>query len=267
MIEPFAKADLGRIAYLQPDGWQDIVTYFRFYLETPFCRPLKIEDGGQVVTVGCVILHQQTAWLAHIIVAEDMRRKGLGLAMTEELVRQADRNGRDRQLLIATKMGRPLYEQLGFRLSCEYLAYGPHDAHDFSPSSRARPVQRADVPGILELDRQASGEGRQELMALHTDGGWVTADGDGSELRGFYLPAMDEGLVVARDEDAGLALMQTRLAIRDKSAVMPAGNGVANTYLQDRGLQVTRRLARMVRHGDDPLNQQMLFNRIGGHLG
>jgi hypothetical protein len=125
-------------------------------------------------------------------------------------------------------------------------------------------VEPADLKTILELDRKASGEGRSTLLKGHIDGGIVIDDGD---LRGFYLPAMDEGLVVAGDAEAGLALMQLRMATSDKSVVLPVGNEMANAYLLDQGLVVRRRLARMVRNGADPLNQQMLFNRIGGHVG
>jgi GNAT superfamily N-acetyltransferase len=264
MIRHFEENDLARIGQLQPDGWQDIATYFRFYLDSPFCHPLKIEDGGRIVALGCVILHEATAWLSHIIVAEDARRRGLGLAMTEELIAQAERDGRHTQLLIATDMGRPLYERLGFRFSCEYRDYGLHDPDVVAPLPLARPVEPADLKTILELDRKASGEGRSTLLKGHIDGGIVIDDGD---LRGFYLPAMDEGLVVAGDAEAGLALMQLRMATSDKSVVLPAGNEMANAYLLDQGLVVRRRLARMVRNGADPLNQQMLFNRIGGHVG
>ena len=264
MIESFEKADLGRIAHLQPDGWQDIVTYFRLYLDASFCRPLKIEGDGQVVALGCVILHEYTAWLSHIIVAENVRRQGLGLAMTEELIAQAEQDGLGTQLLIATDLGRPLYERLGFRFACEYRDYGKRDPGVATPSPLARPTEPADIAAILELDGEASGEGRSELLSGHTDGGWVINDGS---LRGFYLPAMDEGLVVARDAEVGIALMQLRMSTSDKAVVLPAGNEAANDYLLGQGLEVKRRLARMVRNGADPLNQQMLFNRIGGHVG
>jgi GNAT superfamily N-acetyltransferase len=264
MIQPFTQTDLEGIDYLQPEGWQDIVAYFRFYLESPFCHPLKVEDGGRVVAVGSVILHEETAWLAHIIVAEDMRRKGLGFAMTQELITQAEQIGRSRQLLIATSMGRPLYERLGFRLSCEYLDYGRCDGAGVTPSAPLKPLEPADVAALLELDREASGEGRSRLLSMHTEGGQVVDD---AGLRGFYLPALDEGLVVARDAGAGLALMRLRMASCEKPVVLPAANEAANALLHDCGRAPNRRLARMVRNGEDPLQQHMLFNRIGGHVG
>ncbi len=265
MIEPFTAPDLERIAYLQPDVWQDIVPYFRFYLEATFCRPLKIENADRIAAIGSVIMHAETAWLSHIIVAPDMRRQGLGLAMTRALIDEAENNGRNTQLLIATRMGRPLYEHLGFHLSCEYLSYQQHRPGKVEPSLPVRRIKPADIPGIMALDYSASGEDRHKLLSVHAGTGWVcTGTGD---IRGFYLPGIGEGLIVAQDVEAGLALMELRLASNDTVAALPSDNHAANRFLHDQGLAPERTLARMVRNGDDLLVPDMVFNRIGGHVG
>jgi len=55
MIQPFTKADVARMSHLQPDGWQNIVTLFQFYVEADFCLPLKIEDNNRIVAIGSLI--------------------------------------------------------------------------------------------------------------------------------------------------------------------------------------------------------------------
>jgi GNAT superfamily N-acetyltransferase len=268
MIQPFTADDLLRIAHLQPDGWQDIGPFFRFYLDDPICRAYKIEEQRRIVAVGALILHVETAWLAHVIVAPEMRRKGLGMLMTQKLVTSAETYGRVTQLLIATKMGEPLYGRLGFGRSCDYLFYHPPVPGQYEhPPEGVRRLKPSDIPQIMAMDRSASGEDRQSLLSGFTGNGQVYTATDDKEIRGFYLPEFGEGLVVAQDSEAGQALMKLRLAEAKAAPVLPDANYAGNQLLQDLGLEVKGSTARMVRNGADPLQPEMLFNRIGGHLG
>lgn len=267
MIEPFTIDDLSRIAHLQPEGWQDIGPFLRFYVSAPYCRAYKVEDGQGIAALGAFILHASTAWLAHIIVAPEMRRKGLGVRMTRHLIDSCEELGRDTQLLIATKMGEPLYGQLGFQRSCDYRFYHLPPRIEDEPPGEVRRVEPADIPEIMALDKEASGEDRRGLLAACTNYGLVYPGTGGERIRGYYLPSLSEGLVVARDEEAGQALMRHRLARADAAPVLPAGNRAANQWLGGMGLGVKNTAVRMVRNGVDPLKPDMLFNRIGGHLG
>jgi len=267
MTQLFTPADLTRISHLQPDGWQDVMTFFGFYLEASFCLPLKIENRDRIVAVGSLILHEHTAWLAHIIVDPEIRRKGFGQAITEELTSAAEKRGRNIQLLIATEMGAPLYERFGFQRSCDYMFYHePVHGAAYEPS-QIRQLKPADVPEIFTLDRRASGEDRSTLVARYINSGWVYAGSERGKVRGFFLPKLGEGTIVAQDAEAGSALMKLRLAKTKTAPVLPAGNSAANRFLIDSGLKTRSSAVRMVRNGDDPLDHDMVFNRIGGHLG
>lgn len=267
MIQPFTNADLSRISHLQPSGWQDIEPFLRFYVNDTNCRAYKIEDEQRIVAIGAFVLHAETAWLAHIIVAPEMRRKGLGVLMTRHLIDSAETHGRATQLLIATSMGQPLYKQLGFCTSCDYLFYNPVTPVDALSTSGLRPLVSNDLPEILALDREASGEDRGNLFPGHTTNGLVYTGAGDNDIRGFYLPELGEGLVVARDAEAGQVLMQSRLAEANAAPVLPAGNQAAQQWLKNMGAKLKNSTARMVRNGADPLKPKMLFNRIGGHLG
>jgi GNAT superfamily N-acetyltransferase len=267
MIKPFTIADVDRIAGLQPEGWEDIMEFFRFYVEAPFCLPLKLEDADRVLAVGNLILHAGTGWLAHIIVAREQRRQGLGAAITRELMATAEGHGRTTLLLIATAMGAPLYERLGFRRSCDYTFYEARGRIDTPVPPLVRPLEPPDVPAILALDRRATGEDRRQLLASGGWRGWIHEGPDRGELRGYYLPDLGEGTIVAQDADAGAALMAVRLATTGTRPVVPAGNVVAHDVLLKAGFKVQSSAPRMVRHGDDPLVPGMIFNRVGGHAG
>lgn len=45
------------------------------------------------------------------------------------------------------------------------------------------------------------------------------------------------------------------------------GTVITRELIADLGITLKRTATRMVRNGDDPLNQRMVFNRIGGHIG
>ena len=224
MIQEFTSADLIRISHLQPDGWDDITAFFQVYDEADFCLPLKIEDNHRIVAIGSLVLFPGTAWLAHIIVDIHRRRKGLGQAITGELIRRAEQNGCDVQLLIATDLGAPLYERLGFRCSCQYNFYQKHAGGTGEVPAQIRVLEPADFPQVLDLDQQASGEDRSTVLYRYGTSGWVYTGSEEKVIRGFFLPNLGDGTIVAQDAEAGTALMDLRLPMAETGPVLPAEN-------------------------------------------
>jgi GNAT superfamily N-acetyltransferase len=266
MFAAFTKADLDRIVPLQPEGWADIVPYFRFYIEAPFCFPIKIVDHGELVAIGCALLTAHTGWLSHIITAPQRRGHGFGMAVTQRLIEIIEENHRSTQLLIATEMGQPLYEKLGFHVACDYTFFAPEPLPPAPPRDDVRPLAQRDLTDLAALDRVATGEDRRSMLELFWQRGWVVTDGE-DRLRGFYLPDLAEGPVVAADADAGRILLRVRLGLSADRTVLPSANRVGLGYLADLGLRADKTLARMVRRGRDPLNPNLIFNRVGGHFG
>lgn len=266
MFAAFTKADLGRIVPLQPEGWSDIVPYFSFYIEAPFCYPIKIVAGGNIVAVGSALLTAHTGWLAHIIVAPEYRQRGYGMAMSQRLVEIIEEYDRSTQLLIATDMGQPLYEKLGFYVACDYTFFEAEQMPPASERDDIRLLESRDLPDLVALDRVATGEDRRDMLELYWQRGWVVV-GDDDRLKGFYLPDLAEGPVVAMDSESGRALLRQRLGLSVEKAVLPSANRVGLGYLADLGLRVKSTAARMVRNGKDPLNPNLVFNRVGGHFG
>ena len=287
MIRPFTRTDLDRISGLQPDGWYDVTPVFRFYVDVPFCLPFKIEDESGITALGCAILHLETAWLAHIIVAPDARRKGLGRTMTRALIHCAEQQGRATQLLIATEMGAPLYASLGFRRTCDYgffrlrepvaetlPGHRPEDGPEHRPEAvsthlpdSVRPLEAADIAPILALDLGATGENRESLLRHQGGRGWVYVAPNSGKVHGFYLPELGDGLIVADDDEAGVELMRVRMMHTSGRPALPVGNGTAVGFLAASGYELERTAPRMVRGGEDSLNHGMVFNRVGGNLG
>jgi predicted N-acetyltransferase YhbS len=185
---------------------------------------------GELVGVAAGADFGASGWVGGVAVAPERRRAGLGGALTEAVVRQL----RERQAvtvqLLATELGRPVYERLGFVAEAEYRTLAgppaPRPAAPVAAAGGVRAGRPADRAAVLALDRLATGEDRSRLLdALWPAGCLVAGDGD---PRGFHLasPWRNGGATVAGDPDAGLALLE---AVRrgDSGGVsvsLPAGN-------------------------------------------
>ncbi len=267
MSAALTGVDIERIADLQPPDWQDIQSFYRFYVEQPFCFPVKIEVNNQIAGIGCVIFNTDTCWLAHIIVSDRFRRQGLGKKITQQLIEIAEEQNISTQFLIATIMGQPLYEQLGFVESCRYIFHKVRPPLAPADATEIRQIVPADLDAVLALDRQATGEDRRGMISNFSRQGWVVDAPDNNGLVGFFLPGLGDGVVVAAEGTAGIDLLRLRLSAAGPKVVLPEGNTAALEFLAGQGLEVDSTAARMVRNGIDPLDHSMIFCRVGGHFG
>ena len=85
-IRPIEDKDIPNLKHLQPEGWGDILFYFRFYVKESFCYPALLEHDNQIAGIANGLFIGRTGWLAHIIVAKEHYRKGFGYALTEHVI-------------------------------------------------------------------------------------------------------------------------------------------------------------------------------------
>jgi GNAT superfamily N-acetyltransferase len=263
MIVPLSFTDLDKIPDLQPPDWDNIIPVLKFYCSSQFCNPIKIVENGIITGIGTSILHHDTAWLAHIIVHPDHRNKGLGKTITSALVNDLDRKKFRTILLIATPLGEFVYRKLGFEYITEYIFFrdGRCDPPDLFVISEFDEKYRVQ---LFELDRQISGEIRRELLSPHLAPAKLIVSN--SKLEGFYFPTLGEGLIMAKNEEAGLKLLQLKLSSTSKIA-LPADNKKGVEFLLQNNCKEFKRAVRM--HLGDKLSWQPenLYSRIGGNLG
>lgn len=265
LFEPFLPADLALLKPLEPEGWGNLEPRFAFFLDHDFCSPWKIRAGDQLAAVGAAILFKGSAWLACIITHPGFRHRGLGKEMTVHLAGQVKRHAVHSIQLIATDMGFPLYRQLGFELLEEYLHFA-RGADMAAPGEvlGLHPLEDKHLEGVLNLDRKLSGEDRRTLLWSHREDAFVYNWED--KLRGFYFPRLGEGLIVAEDAEAGLALLQHRAAGRDHAAV-PLSNTAALSWLRSHGWKELRTSRRMYLGNKPDWLPTSMYNRINGQLG
>ncbi|MBX5156610.1 MULTISPECIES: GNAT family N-acetyltransferase [unclassified Rhizobium] len=122
---------------------------------------VAIENDRVVGTVLMTPYKQECATINMVIVDEAMRGRGLGRRLMDAAIELA---GKRPLRLVATADGLPLYEKLGFRQTGRILQHQGIAAELAAPMATSA-AAIADSPAITELDRQAFGADRADLIA------------------------------------------------------------------------------------------------------
>lgn len=266
LIEKINLFDLDNLIKLQPDGWSDIRKEFQFYLENSFCNPVKVFMDNQLVGLGCSIVFEKSAWIAHIIVQTDYRNKGIGTTIVQFLIDDLKKLKIPSILLIATEIGEPVYKKLGFRDVCDYIFFKREKPWiDIPLSPKIQKYNSAYKNDILSLDQKVTSENRQQLLIKKIEDSFLYLDND--ELIGFYIPRIADGPIIATKENAGLELMKLKYSNIDK-AVLPAPNETGINFLLQNGFTVSPTKGKRMILGDEiAWNPQDIYSRIGGNFG
>jgi GNAT superfamily N-acetyltransferase len=264
-VEPFTENDLPALDGLRPENWPDLVPHFQFYLSKPSCLPRKTVVDGAIVGSGAGIAFGPTGWLAHIIVRPEHRGVGIGGRIVADLMGLLAGKGCRTVSLIATDLGRPVYLKAGFVDQTEYvfLTRAP-GGKEGRTDRRIIAYEPTFEPAVLELDRAISGETREAVLKEKLEGSFLFVSG--GRLRGCFLPRLGEGLVIARDDEAGLALLELKTSQAERVA-MPADNEAARAFLLRNGFTETMRARRMVSGPAFAWKPDCVYGRIGGNMG
>jgi predicted N-acetyltransferase YhbS len=152
------------------------------------------EDGTIVGTAGAVSFGQ-TAWVGGVAVLPEARGVRLGEALTAAALDAIGEH--PTVLLLATAVGRPIYERLGFVPEVSYRV--------FNGAGHGDPDGLVPAPPELvrELDREATGEDRRLGVDAGIAAALATPDHRGVALR----PPWAARPILARDPAAGRALL------------------------------------------------------------
>lgn len=178
--------------------------FLNLALSAPAARTVLVWDLQRPVATALALGYGASGWIANVAVAPDYRRCGLGLRVTEAALSWLLRTGARTVRLLATDLGRPLYERLGFApegAPCD--KYTVPDGLVPKGPTGVRPVAPEHA---LALDREATGECRDMLLRPFADRLVGAATGDGAPSGYALALPWGGGPVVAADEDAAHAL-------------------------------------------------------------
>ena len=264
-IQKLKSPDLEEVLLLKPEGWHNFLSSLQFYTTSDFCFPIKIVLENKIIGIGTAILHYNVAWLAQIIVHPDHRGKGLGKFITQKLIEIANSHNCKTIELIATDLGFPVYEKLGFITESEYLLFkGKKIDSDLPDNENIISYSENLIKQIKAMDMEISAENRFEHLSTYLQSGYYFVEN--TTLIGFYLPDFGEGLIIAMEEMAGIELLKIHIS-KNEMVILPSENNAAITYLLNNCFKNAGSAKRMYLGKKLNWNAGKIFNRIGGNLG
>lgn len=264
-LQKVDNRDIDDLIELQPEGWTDIRPYFYYYSGSEFCQALKITSENKIIAVGTTIEHEETAWLAHIIVHPEFRNRGLGAEIASGLIGSLDKTQYKTIYLDATDMGYPVYKKLGFEIETEYIHLdGDYADNPLTNPAALIPFHERYRDRLLELDKLISGENRLKVLQDHLVTALLYIADD--KLLGAYFPKLFDGFILAIDPHAGTELMKLRMRATN-SARFPITNQTASNFLLNNGYKQIRTSKRMILGEKRKWQSDRIFNRISGGLG
>jgi hypothetical protein len=180
------------------------------------------------------------------------------------LVNSPEVNKCETVYLIATELGAPVYEKVGFATETEYLYFKDVKMEAGSRASAFIDQYNSDFKQkVAELDKTNSSEDRFFHLEPYLENAYVYSSG---AIEGFYLPNFGDGLIIASNSTAGIELLQFHLRWNNKVA-FPKDNLAATNYLYERGFKEFSTGRRMRIGKKRQVQLQNIYNRIGGNLG
>jgi hypothetical protein len=194
--------------------------------------------------------------------------------MTDAVCDRLDAAGCKTQALIASELGKPIYEKMGFRIDGWYqiLEALPLDAAPVPPPGTSlRRIRAEDVDRVGELDRRATGEDRRALLGALAGGAWLLESDE--ELLGFLVQILpDSAAIVAPDPEDGACLLDLlRHLGRGRSkrvrAVAVKGNEDGQLLLERYGWSPTFATPRMLRGRRIDWDPTLIWSILGFAFG
>ncbi|MGW5043327.1 GNAT family N-acetyltransferase [Streptomyces griseoluteus] len=224
-IRRLTHRDLTACADLSEDrGWAREEHKWGLLLTAAHGYGIDDPDGGLVAA--CVVTEYGSGQRAElgaigmVLVAERHSRKGVGRRLMRHVVAAMDGTP---LTLHATPLGRPLYEEIGFKtvgraemLMGHFAPAGPE------PSVPTRAATAEDLPSILRLDAEAIGVDRTPLLVrLPAFADQVRVAEEDGRIVGYTAawPNMRThvvGPLIARDTETAKALVESLAARTDR---------------------------------------------------
>ncbi|HKO49601.1 MAG TPA: GNAT family N-acetyltransferase [Polyangiaceae bacterium] len=140
-------------------GWPDTESEWRVIHQAALV--LGVKHDGQLVGQGALGLFEGCASIAKMVVAPSAQRQGIGAKILDALLAEAERRSLSRVGLVATPIGRALYESRGFIPLAEVaiLVGTPNLAGEPCGSL---PID--DAEQLLALERRFTGSARAAVL-------------------------------------------------------------------------------------------------------
>jgi len=249
-----------------PDWNYDLEEFLYKYFDEDYFYAVVCTIDDEIVGVGNSFLNDQAAWLANIIVLEEYRNRGLGYQITKHLIDYNYSCNCKTQILIATELGEPVYRKLGFKKVSEYRAFESDEILQPQEDKNINKIDESCLEAIYKLDQLTTNENRGHLIRKHYHNGWIYKTTN-NKIQGLYLPDFGRGLVLAKDQEAGIALLQLKHTCNGKRSVTPAENQIAIKFFSEHRFVHLYKCSRMILGKHLEWNPGYMYSYGGGYFG
>jgi GNAT superfamily N-acetyltransferase len=273
-IRPMIDGDVAAAAAeVLRGGWGDRATFFAWAVGQASCHPFVAEEDGRIVGTGVATAYGRVGWVGTIFVVPDRRGDGLGRTLTQTVIDDLEARGCRTLVLIATDLGRPVYERLGFELLAAHVRYATPGSAETGGVPGVRPYAPGDLPAILRLDRAATGEDRSAVLeSLVSPESARVALGEDGAIAGFVIRGPWGGAaLIAPDPDDAIRLLEWRRRLAGPDGTVAAGLPDSNTVGRERlraaGWTESPGAVRMVRGEPLAWRPGSIWGQLNGALG
>ncbi len=269
-LRPMHAADIKHaVALTQAEGWPHRAEDWAFHLRHGAGWVLEGAEGALLGTLLCWEYGRDVATLGLIVVDRRCQGRGLGSRLMQHAV---DVLGGRTLRLVATEAGYSLYRRYGFEpvapvRQCQGVS---KDVTPVSPDpgDLLRPLAPEDLAQVCEIDANATGMDRSELLRdLCFEGEGLVLETSGQLVGvGIARPAgrgVVVGPLIAREQRQAQLLLSHLLAGRkDFCRIDVPGNATALVdWLQEVGLPVMDKVTAM-QFGTMPSHETQAFNNF-----
>ncbi len=250
--------------------WNQNEADWRLMLE--FGRGWGISVGGVLAASTLALPYGgDFAWVSMVLVLPEHRRKGFASRLLRTAIGDMAASGLT-PVLDATPAGRTVYAREGFSDRWGFTRFFLKERKTSGARGEARPVRESDWKAILELDREAFGASREQVLrALHRrlpQAAWMI-EGKGFVFGRDGREASQIGPLIAVDAGSARTLLSHALAaVEPPLYVDAADHADLATFVGELGFALQRPFTRMV-HGARaaPGRRELSFVVAGPELG
>lgn len=251
-----------------PGEWNfDIVEFMNSHLGKKYFYAIVAELDEKIVGIANAITNGSVSWLGNIIVPEKYRRKGIGKALTNNLIAYSRGKECSSIVLVATELGEKVYSKLGFRKEMDYVFFESKKLEYKPVLDKVEKLDKNYYTQVLELDHKATAENRHDFLKNYLAYGWIYKEKNCQEINGYFLPGLGNGLIVANNTEAGVNLLQFKHSMNKQPAVVPASNTKAIDFLVLKGFTETDRLPKMFLNKEPNWRPDFIYSRGAGYCG
>jgi len=242
------------------EDWNlDIKDFMHLHIGQSHFYPIAARIEDEIIGIANVMINDnKVGWMGNILVKDNFNQMEIHEMLLRRLIDFCINRTLSSILIFADLEHEELYKTLGFRKSTEYVYLNGNQISG-THSENIRKIKDSDYEAILRIDQEVTGEYRPQIIEPYLTNGFVFEED--TEVQGFFLPELGNGLIIAATDKAGLYLLQYKHGQQEYTAVIPKGNHTAIDFLYQNGFEEVNRVNRMYMGNEVLWKPEKIFAR------